>query len=450
MLNGDTLIIDADSHWTEPHDLFTSVAPAEYKDRVPRVETVEGQPTWVFDGHVMGQATAAGVIGRDGKKESADLALNHWTIDMIHVGAYDPKVRLQVLDECGIDAQVIFPSTIGLGGQDLGAVEDQALCRLVIEIYNDRMAEIQADSNNRLLPMPLMPAWDVDTCVAEAEAGRRARGAWCEHDVGPAGPRCARSRQPRVGPVLGDVHRARAPGALPHRRQHHRHVVLQQLPLGLAPHEHPARDRRHLAVRRQRACRHEHDPVGHVRPPSRPEDGVRGERCRMDPVHPRDARLRDGRERSRRARAAEEDAVGVLPDRTSTRRSGSRTTATSSRSSSTLSARTTSCSRPTSRTQRVSIRIRSRQSRRRWPRWHPRCARRSTARTLASCIASEHSPGVRAPHRPHVRPRLHTSMRGVVDHRLRRGVPCACRPGRVIETRGASAWPRKSWVRSTT
>lgn len=178
MLNGDTLIIDADSHWTEPHDLFTSVAPAEYKDRVPRVEMVESQPTWVFDGHVMGQATAAGVIGRDGKKESADLALNHWTIDMIHVGAYDPKVRLQVLDECGIDAQVIFPSTIGLGGQDLGAVEDQALCRLVIEIYNDRMAEIQADSNDRLLPMPLMPAWDVDTCVAEARrvAALGARG----------------------------------------------------------------------------------------------------------------------------------------------------------------------------------------------------------------------------------------------------------------------------------
>jgi uncharacterized protein len=178
MLDNDTLIIDADSHWTEPHDLFTRVAPAEYKDRVPRVETVDGQPMWVFDGHVMGQATAAGVIGRDGKKESADLALNHWTIDMIHVGAYDPKVRLAVLDECGIDAQIIFPSTVGLGGQDLGAVEDQALCRLVIELYNDQMAEIQADSNNRLLPMPLMPAWDVGTCVAEAKrvAALGARG----------------------------------------------------------------------------------------------------------------------------------------------------------------------------------------------------------------------------------------------------------------------------------
>ncbi len=169
MLNNDTLIIDADSHWSETPDFFTNLAPPEYKDRVPRVEEIDGKTMWVLNGHVLGQTGAGGVIGRDGRKESADVALNHWTIDQIHVGAYDPKVRLEVLDECGIDAQVIFPNTIGLGGQYLGMLEDDALCRLVIELYNDRMAEIQAESGNRLLGMPLMPAWDIDTCVAEAK-----------------------------------------------------------------------------------------------------------------------------------------------------------------------------------------------------------------------------------------------------------------------------------------
>ena len=40
------------------------------------------------------------------------------------------------------------------------------------------MAEIQADSGNRLLPLPLMPAWSVDACVAEAKrvAALGARG----------------------------------------------------------------------------------------------------------------------------------------------------------------------------------------------------------------------------------------------------------------------------------
>src|SRR6516164_425995 len=164
----DMLVVDADSHWCEPPDLFTKRAPDAFKHRVPRVEEVEGQLMWVFDGHPVGRFSAGGVIARDGSKESSFRALMEWDHDQVHLGAHDPEVRLGVLDECGIDAQIIFPSTIGLGGQDLGMVDDPALCRLAIEIYNDGMAEIQADSGNRLLPLPLMPAWDVATCVQEA------------------------------------------------------------------------------------------------------------------------------------------------------------------------------------------------------------------------------------------------------------------------------------------
>jgi uncharacterized protein len=177
LVNAD-FVVDADSHWSEPADLFIKRAPAAFRDRVPHVEQIDGEATWVFDGHPFGRYSAAGVIGRDGSKESAQKALFEWDHDQIHVGAYDPKVRLAVLDECGIDAQIIFPSTIGLGGQDLAMVDDQALRRLAVEIYNDAMAEIQAESNDRLLPLPIMPAWDVDTCVAEARrvAALGARG----------------------------------------------------------------------------------------------------------------------------------------------------------------------------------------------------------------------------------------------------------------------------------
>jgi predicted TIM-barrel fold metal-dependent hydrolase len=171
-------IVDADSHWCEQPDWFTSLAPPEYKDRVPRVEEIDGSPTWVFDGHPLGRYSAGGVIARDGSKEEADIALHQWSHEQIHVGAWDPKVRLAVIDECGIDAQIIFPSTIGLGGQDLGLVDDDSLRRLTIEMYNDRMAQIQEESNDRLLPLPLMPAWNIGHCVAEAErvAAMGARG----------------------------------------------------------------------------------------------------------------------------------------------------------------------------------------------------------------------------------------------------------------------------------
>ena len=173
-----TFVVDVDSHWSERPDLFTSVAPAAYRDRVPRVEEVDGERMWVFDGHVMGRYGAGGVIARDGSKAESDEALNHWDGDQIHEGAYNPQVRLGVMDDCGIDAQVIFPSTIGLGGQDLGLVEDETLRRLTVELYNDRQARIQEESGNRLLPLPVMPAWDVGACVAEAQrvAGLGSRG----------------------------------------------------------------------------------------------------------------------------------------------------------------------------------------------------------------------------------------------------------------------------------
>ena len=47
-------IIDADTHFTEPYDLWTSRAPAAYRDRVLHIEQHDGVPTWVVDGVVIG------------------------------------------------------------------------------------------------------------------------------------------------------------------------------------------------------------------------------------------------------------------------------------------------------------------------------------------------------------------------------------------------------------
>ena len=83
------------------------------------------------------------------------------------------------MDETGIWAQIIFPNVVGLGGQALAqAIEDPALRVLCVEIFNDARAELQDESNNRLLPMAILPAWDIDACVREAHraAGLGMRG----------------------------------------------------------------------------------------------------------------------------------------------------------------------------------------------------------------------------------------------------------------------------------
>jgi hypothetical protein len=51
-------VVDADSHWSEPADLFTRLAPADLKDRVPHHEVIDGERMWVMDGVPIGQAIA--------------------------------------------------------------------------------------------------------------------------------------------------------------------------------------------------------------------------------------------------------------------------------------------------------------------------------------------------------------------------------------------------------
>ena len=163
-------VVDADTHLTEAHDLWTKRAPAKYKDRVPHVVEVDGKPMWYVDGAELGFAGGGGVIDRDGGKGRAAEALFEWTQDQIHLGAFDVQARIEVMDDSGVYAQVCFPNSIGLGGQGISdVVKDPELRLLCLQIYNDAAAEVQADSGGRLLPVPVLPAWDVDAAVTEAK-----------------------------------------------------------------------------------------------------------------------------------------------------------------------------------------------------------------------------------------------------------------------------------------
>ena len=57
-------VIDADTHYTEPYDLWTSRAPKGYENRVLHMEEREGLATWVVDGTEIGFARGGGVVAR--------------------------------------------------------------------------------------------------------------------------------------------------------------------------------------------------------------------------------------------------------------------------------------------------------------------------------------------------------------------------------------------------
>jgi len=182
---------------TERHDLFTSRAPKGYEGKMPHVERINGADMWVIEGKTFGKAGSGGTIDRQGKKHAfRDSQGGSWGIGDVHPAAWDAKERIRLMDELGIHAQVLYPNSIGLGGQNLwNSIEDKTLVRLCVEVYNDALAEVQAESGNRLLPMPIMPAWDIAACVREAQR--------CA-DMGYRGVNMTADPQDSGSPDLGD------------------------------------------------------------------------------------------------------------------------------------------------------------------------------------------------------------------------------------------------------
>jgi len=167
LLDGVT-IVDADTHLTEPHDLWTSRAPKGWEERVPQVKVVDGAPMWTIEGEVMGGASGASVVGPDGAKMYGTGFMG-MGIDEVHAGASQVAPRLAVMDELGIYAQIVYPNAVGFGGQRFANVVDPELQLMCAQIFNDAMAEIQDESGQRMYPMALLPWWDMDQAVKEIE-----------------------------------------------------------------------------------------------------------------------------------------------------------------------------------------------------------------------------------------------------------------------------------------
>ncbi len=197
-------VIDADTHLTEPHDLWTSRTPAKWRDQVPQVKMLNGQRCWVIDGNQSigtGAHPNSSVLKQGGKVRDLDtfLALQ---IEDVHPGSFDVKERLKVMDDAGIYAQIVYPNILGFGGQASARVEP-GLRLACVQIYNDAMAELQEESGQRLFPMALLPWWDVKEAVKETErcAAMGLRGININSD-----PHTSKDEDGKLIPDLGTDH----------------------------------------------------------------------------------------------------------------------------------------------------------------------------------------------------------------------------------------------------
>ncbi|MFM5930015.1 MAG: amidohydrolase family protein [Novosphingobium sp.] len=157
-------IVDADTHFTEPADLWTANAPAGLKDKMPHVEQVNGADKWVCMGRDFG-SLGGNVIDKNKNKLLGKLAFRRY--DQIAPGSYDVTERLKDMDDMGIWAHVCFQNGGVTQAGSLVALNDQETAVAIFQIYNDACKDRMVQSGGRINGMATLPYWDKDLMNAE-------------------------------------------------------------------------------------------------------------------------------------------------------------------------------------------------------------------------------------------------------------------------------------------
>ncbi len=165
--------IDADTHITEPPDVWVDRVPARFRDRVPHVvRTDEGVDQWMLDGEPIYKVGLTAVAGWPEPFPGGPK-----NYDECHPASFDPKARLEYMDSEGIWAQVLYPNVASFGGQRFLSFPDDELKLVCVRAYNDFLRDWASADHRRLITVMSTPFWDVDAAVAEmhrcADAGHR-------------------------------------------------------------------------------------------------------------------------------------------------------------------------------------------------------------------------------------------------------------------------------------
>ena len=163
-------IISADGHIDlrhMPHDVFTSNAPAKWKDRVPHViETKEGTH-WFAEGIDL----VSRPHGDGGMADATPVkhGLSKHMDRMLEMGYYEgglhpstPELRIRDQEIDGVDAEVIY-GVLAMGR----VLEDRELIRWVYETYNTWAADFCRTAPGRLVALACIPNDDPEIAAGE-------------------------------------------------------------------------------------------------------------------------------------------------------------------------------------------------------------------------------------------------------------------------------------------
>lgn len=177
-------IISVDDHVIEPPDLWTSRVPAKYRDAAPHVVLAppgdvsitganyteapgtEGKPVaWWMYGETRTQLKRLAAAAGYPKDEAG---IHGITYDEMRPGCWIPAERIADMDTGHVEKSLCYPNFPRFCGQVFLWAPDKDLALICVKAYNDWIVEEWCgDSGGRLLPICLIPLWDVNLAAAE-------------------------------------------------------------------------------------------------------------------------------------------------------------------------------------------------------------------------------------------------------------------------------------------
>jgi predicted TIM-barrel fold metal-dependent hydrolase len=177
-----------DDHLQAPAHLWKSRLSSKLVDFGPRIKRLKGRvwdagggnfrftedqdgrvgDAWDYDGKLVPIVKIAAAAGYSPRSQ---VKFEPTTFEEIREGCYDSKARLRDMDTAGILASVNYPNMfVMFAGEQFSFAQDKSLALECIKAYNDYVIEEWcAGSAGRLVPMGIVPLWDVSLAVLEAE-----------------------------------------------------------------------------------------------------------------------------------------------------------------------------------------------------------------------------------------------------------------------------------------
>jgi uncharacterized protein len=159
-------VVSADSHMTEPLDLWEQRIDARFRSRAPKViENKRGEGArylFLAEGSAPFPIAGGFAAGRSGKELQALLDKGY---EAARPSGWDPVERLKDQDLDGIDAEVLYPSL----GMNLFAMTDGELQRACFDAYNAWLGEFCSHDRRRLHGVGLVSLESIENAAKDVE-----------------------------------------------------------------------------------------------------------------------------------------------------------------------------------------------------------------------------------------------------------------------------------------